>query len=224
MKSVLFLPILQQAASASLLSARQFTEGPDIGINGFSSIPGNGDATPAQQALFASAGRSSNTSTEASFPFSLDSPNENWTWRVNVTNVALPADLSPNGLENYSAAYLQWDLQWSGGRNLKEYLGPATGQDPTARASLCIKAQSYPVPSNVTSRYSADDNGNCSSVLGNECATAVADALGKQNSCSGLLAFAAGMAACQDSLGTGMSGGGGLQIGKLLHLKSLSAC
>lgn len=129
--------------------------------------PGSFTSSPTEQIeqLFEEAGRNPNDTVSATFPFQLGDQNPgNWTWRINISEVADPEDSSRH------AVNMQWDLQWPGTPDLKTYVEDS-GVNSTAGGGLCLgSVVVHLLPSNITSRYSESDQGNCSMVLGEACA------------------------------------------------------
>ena len=104
------------------------------------------------------AGRTPNKTSSASFNFF---PNEQWTWNVNITDVAVPYEYF--NTSDLHVVNTQWDLRWPGGGSLQSYMDRSGRND-----TLCLSATHIMLPSNVTKHYTAP--GNCSDVLGSECA------------------------------------------------------
>jgi hypothetical protein len=100
---------------------------------------------------------------------------ETWTWRTNVSNVAVPDALSYDGspLVDPTFVYSTYDLQWPGGGTLNEKLNQSGNRDSLGDpAPLCLTAFKLRVRSRYANQYEESDNGNCESVFGAECAAA----------------------------------------------------
>ncbi|GIZ43918.1 hypothetical protein CKM354_000712700 [Cercospora kikuchii] len=144
------------------------------------------------QVLFASANQHPNLTTSASFSFgtkqNLDD-DTTWNWRVNITNVDV-SPLSDRLAPGQHAANLAADLQWPGGGTFQSYLDRQQDKfgspNPIVQMEeLCLSSSSYSLPANITSRYSGDDDGNCTNVLGQECYASLLAARQDSGPCAG---------------------------------------
>ncbi|KAK1990871.1 hypothetical protein LX36DRAFT_737394 [Colletotrichum falcatum] len=95
---------------------------------------------------------------------------DEWTWRVNVTELTLPrlpSNLSSAGINQPSTYVTTYDLAWPAGGNVSTALRGSS-------SPFCVTAFDYPFPTNVTGLYRADDDGaDCGSVLGDDCLDAL---------------------------------------------------
>lgn len=118
---------------------------------------------------FVQAGRKPNDTAGVGF---YDPNGGYWIWRVNISNVAVPGS-------NQYAANAQYDLQWPFGGTLQSYLerfqeGGSTDNDET---DLCAYFSVFTLPQNITGRYMQSFNGNCSALLGDQCARSLSSSL-----------------------------------------------
>lgn len=130
--------------------------------------------TPAEEQLFVNAGRQPNETSSASFyfapgNFSNSDSDATWTWRVNISEVAVPDDAGSRVVNT------QWGLQWPGAGSLHSFVERA-GLVGNNHSGLCLAIARFGLPSNITSRYSQSDAGNCSAVVGSECLERFRDA------------------------------------------------
>ncbi|KAK1975904.1 hypothetical protein LZ30DRAFT_693255 [Colletotrichum cereale] len=96
---------------------------------------------------------------------------DEWTWRVNVTEFALPrlpANLSTAGINIPSTFATTYDLAWPTGGNISSALRGSS-------APFCVTAFDYLFPANVTGLFTADDanSTDCERILGEECMNAL---------------------------------------------------
>lgn len=159
---------LSSLVSANGLWARQSEPG-EFGAVGRWAPGSFGSSNPSQdEEIFEAAGRSPNMTSSATFKFApgnfsqLDGP-PSWTWRLNISQVADPEN------EGQQVINTQWDLQWPGGGSLQS-LARRADLNGSDGGGLCLALAELNLPSNITSRYSESDQGNCSMVLGEECA------------------------------------------------------
>lgn len=165
------------------------------------------NALPA--AARAAIGHHPNLTHSVSFPF--DGTDGSWTWRVNVTDLAVPnIGIEGLGHDNQTGDYsfsdgtrtilTQWDLQWPVAGGLEDYLYNHGG----INASLCYTSIALLFPPNVTKNYNSDaGNGDCTGLLGQECTTAVVNALSNMRSCSQGPSSIFQLDACQGTLNIG---------------------
>jgi hypothetical protein len=149
--------------------------------------PGPGDSSEALRA-FESAGQRPNWTDSVTFSRVSNNTPETWTWRINITDLTIPNDISELGSSSASyskgfhVANTQWQLQWpSSSGNSSE---PSSSDNLLSFLSernldIALNALSVFVPSNVTNQYNANDNGNCTSLLGSECTQAITREIGK---------------------------------------------
>jgi hypothetical protein len=163
--------------------------------------PGPGD-TPQILQAFEAAGRQPNASDVVIFSRSYNGKAEDWTWRINVTDLAIPDRTSDLGSSSASFARglhitnTQWQLQWPGSSDtLQSFL---SGRD----MEVTFNALSVLKPSNVTDAYNAGDKGNCTKLLGNECTQSITKAISEGSTLQILFP------ACQNTIGiNGFSAG-----------------
>ncbi|EGP85588.1 uncharacterized protein MYCGRDRAFT_94299 [Zymoseptoria tritici IPO323] len=133
--------------------------------------PGPANDPSALQAISA-AGRSPNLTDSVTFTRTFNGNSENWTWRINITSLAVPnTRIDDLGEDNTSANYsqglcianTQWELQWPGD-------SPTLGSFLQQRGmNLSVQTLLTVLPPNVTQSYNPTDNGDCTSVLGDSC-------------------------------------------------------
>lgn len=209
MKAFSILSSLLTLASANILQGRQAddqfsvpTQFGAIGGNGSGLITNTGSGTTTKNIdqLFEAAGRQANVSSPVTFDLSSSNGNRDnttgWTWRVNITDVAIPESYYPGTNQSLRAVNEQWELQWSAGGSLSSLLKEQSGFD--TNSSACLKATRYRMPANVTRKYSASDNGNCSAVLGDACAQRL-----RSVSCDDSFVRIANSDDCASTLGVG---------------------
>ncbi|KAI5366577.1 hypothetical protein Slin14017_G042170 [Septoria linicola] len=172
-------------AAATTITSRQ--EGPSlfapstlVGIGPGKVLNTQAGDENAQEEFFATAGHNLDLTTSVTFQYGTGgtaNDDNTWTWRVNIANVNLSpltkTATYPTFVKGKAATNLQFDLQWPGGGPLTSQLehqafesGFGNPLAPQTDTSLCASRLSYEMPANITSRSSASDNGNCSSVLG----------------------------------------------------------
>ena len=202
------------AAQSAIIERQNNVEFDTISGFGPGAIPATGENW-ADFALFAAAGRNPNISTSVNFSYA---DNEEWIWRVNITQVSLD-DFPNTSEEGLVATNLQFDLQWPGDGTLQSYLDSREGTgsaDPAlSEEPLCAGLWSWGVQANVSSRYSSNDNGSCTSVLGEQCAASVLAVMQEGQCGSG--SSISGLAGCEDTLDIRKTGGGST-LGTLLLL------
>lgn len=108
---------------------------------------------------------------------------EQWTWRVNITDIATsnfdnPNDMIGGGfagnLTDPTFTNVVYDFQWPGGDDLDTYLAAATDNATGVAGKLCYATLDLRgLPANVSNKYQESDNGNCNNVLGEECVNAL---------------------------------------------------
>jgi len=119
--------------------------------------------------VFDDAGRQPNATSSIDFERTFNSTQETWTWRVNVTEVAVPDNIYDIGKDtaNFSkglhVANTQWQLEWPGDEETLEEL--------LTKRNLSVTIFTYiaNVPSNITDNYKPEDNGDCKALLGDRC-------------------------------------------------------
>lgn len=118
---------------------------------------------------------------------------EQWTWRVNITNVNV-GDLPNNGayaengargfgqeLEDPHFVNVAYDFQWPEGGEIQDALnrtfsesGAHTSTGPGQLCAAYFNMQG--LPSDITNRYKESDNGDCTGVFGEDCVAAMLNA------------------------------------------------
>lgn len=89
-----------------------------------------------------------------------------WTWEVNVTNVAI-SDAEGSDPHVVNTVY---DIQWEGGNDLNTTLG--NNSQP-----LCATVISADFPTNVTAAYNSTSYGHCEVPFGETCADSIRSGL-----------------------------------------------
>jgi hypothetical protein len=142
------------------------------------------------------AGRHPNATSSVTFQRSYKNSLETWAWRINITDLAIPNN--PNQFGNSSAnaslglhvANTQWELTWpSGADNFTEFLNE---RNMSARFAAYLANK----PANITDRYNASANGDCTALLGKECLDAI-----KRSAGSTTTQDLVGNNECADTLG-----------------------
>ncbi|KAI0389069.1 hypothetical protein F5Y17DRAFT_463102 [Xylariaceae sp. FL0594] len=166
--------------------------------------PGN---TPEAISVFETAGRTPNATTSVSFEHPHNGSSEaGWTWRINVTEVAVPDDLSYLGLaspDNSSSLFsqglrvvnTQWQLGW-----------PRSDNDTSTFESFLLKRNTnasftslvITTSKKILESYDEGDNGDCTKVLGSDCAKTLTEAAAKDGLTGQLTALDD---ACEDVVG-----------------------
>lgn len=108
---------------------------------------------------------------------------EQWTWRVNVSDIATsnfdnPNDITGGGyagdLTDPTFTNVVYDFQWPGDDDLNTYLAEATDNATGVAGKLCYATLDLrDLPANVTNNYQESDNGSCNNVLGEDCVNAL---------------------------------------------------
>lgn len=182
-----------------------------------------------QRAVIGAASRNPNITSAVEFEYgsSTSGFSSPWIWRINVTNVLVDGLDDPyindTSSEPQYAASVQWGLEWPGGGEVQDWVSAQYPGDNRSASMperpLCIAAYSYRAPANLTSRYSSSDNGNCSSILGDQCYASFVRNIGA--TCEN--AFGAPgriLDGCEDSWNLRFFGGGG-GIGECRNLFAL---
>lgn len=157
--------------------------------------PGPG-GTPEAWRVSEAAGRQPNATKSVTFPRIYNNTSEAWTWRINITDMAVPNRISDLGLpsadfsQGLRVANTQWQLQWPGSSDsFQEFLRE---RNASARFMGIITNK----PSNITDHLKDSDNGNCTNVLGDECTRSLTQAVTKD----GPISYAT-LPGCDSSLG-----------------------
>ncbi|KAI1809060.1 hypothetical protein GGS20DRAFT_573731 [Poronia punctata] len=95
-----------------------------------------------------------------------------WTWRVNVSDFAVPNSKGSDGLDILQDPHIvdtSYDFTWSGGRNLGAFLKSTTD-------AFCIQnLDLLATPANISNTYTDDNthSTDCTPMLGADCVDAV---------------------------------------------------
>lgn len=151
--------------------------------------------------LLRTAGLTANITDSIAFNRTYNGTEEEWTWRINITDIAVPNNPFSFGFEDTSfsdglrVANTQWQLVWgSPGHSTLDSL--ARSRDATIRFSFLISNK----PSSILEEYSSDDGGDCAPILGEECTESL-----KRAASGGPVVFT-GLAGCDDILVTNDGG------------------
>jgi hypothetical protein len=163
--------------------------------------PGPGD-TPEILQAFEAAGRQPNVSDTVTFSRTHNGKAEDWTWRINITDLAIPDRTSDLGSSSASfsrglhVTNTQWQLQWPGSSDTLQTFLSERDMEVTFNALSVLK------PSNVTDAYNAEDKGECTKLLGSECTQSITKAISDGSTLQILFP------ACQNTIGiNGFSAG-----------------
>jgi len=105
---------------------------------------------------------------------------EEWSWRINVTNVPVSNQISQLGMEgadssdSHQVVNVQWQLGWPNDKNtsLQQYLA-----QKNTKASFGAMISNK--PTNVTNKYKNEDSGDCMPLLGEQCVQSLTQAASK---------------------------------------------
>lgn len=172
--------------------------------------PGPG-RTPEEWRVSEAAGRQPNATNSVTFMRTYNNTPETWTWRINVTDMAIPNQISDLGSPsaNFSqglhVANTQWQLQWPGNSDsFQSFLRERN-------VSVSFTALMTNKPSNITDRYNDADNGNCTNMLGDKCTQSLI-----QTAARGSPIGFATLEGCENTLAvSGGNQGGGTSFGKI---------
>nr|POF03852.1 hypothetical protein CFP56_21608 [Quercus suber] len=189
-------------AFALLTSAQQ-----EFGSVGLLS-PGDLGRTPEATQLVADLGRTPNATSYVTFNRTDDNMLETWGWRINITDIPVPNDphrfgeASADSSQGLHVTNMQWQLHWPGDDSgtFQSYLAERN-------ATLYSWDLRLTLPSNITSRINNQTNGNCSAILGDECATSLAQAASE-----GKNAFFNNLDGCAGTFDVGYHGGWGFGL------------
>ena len=126
------------------------------------------------------AGRHPNGTASTTFQRLVDDTSETWTWRVNITDIAVPNEpvnlgmSSANFSEHLHIVNTQWELQWPDGNNSSESF---TDYLRRIDSRAYFNAMILNLPSNITQAYSNQTNGNCTTILGDDCVRSIKSAV-----------------------------------------------
>ncbi|KAI0532632.1 hypothetical protein GGR58DRAFT_160605 [Xylaria digitata] len=87
-----------------------------------------------------------------------------WTWRINVTNIAATDADSPNATEDTNVVAATYDFTWPVDGNISAALDGSTS--PLCIASL---GELVDLPVNITNAYKEDTGSSCVPVIGQDC-------------------------------------------------------
>lgn len=140
-------------------------------------------------------GRTPNATTSVPFNRTYNGTIEQWRWRVNVTDIAVPDSISSIGRNDVNftqglrVANTQWQLEWpaSVGQTLE---GSLRARDGIAYFTALISNK----PWSITDGYSDDNDGDCAPILGEECVESLTEAASR-----GTVLFT-GLEGCEDTL------------------------
>jgi hypothetical protein len=156
--------------------------------------PGLGN-TPEPQGTVEAAGRQPNATNSITFTRTFNNILETWTWRINTTELAVPDPIYNLGKPdaNYSqglkVANIQWQLQWPGsGEEDGSFQSFLVTRNATALFSTVI----INLPSNITDRYQDGDNGDCATILSEECVQSLTDVASSRKGCENTLSVDVG--------------------------------
>ncbi|RAR16550.1 hypothetical protein DDE83_000115 [Stemphylium lycopersici] len=136
--------------------------------------PGIGN-TPEALQVSEDAGRKPNDTDLVAFTRMFNGTEEEWTWGINITSFRVPnriEDLGAphaNDSNGWYITNIQWQLGWPGdkGDSLQGYLA-----DRNMSASFgAMISNKFP---GLTEDYHADDNGDCTALLGDDCVRSLA--------------------------------------------------
>jgi hypothetical protein len=144
---------------------------------------------------FKSAGRDPNATSSITFTRKYNNTPEEWTWRVNITEVPWPdndwrGDPDSATFNNgWRVTNTQWELNWPGDSDtLGEYIREQ-------EVPIGVKILRTAVPSNVSDLYRKSDGGDCTPMLGEECVRSL------QSSTSSRGTGGRRLEGCEDSIG-----------------------
>lgn len=155
----------------------------------YSDVIGFGNAPLLAPILLQTAAESPDNTSSVTFSESFDGANnQTWSWRINITNVAVPNATVPYPGESPAitpdphVAYTTYDLSWPGSGTLNDQLADLVnsteGGNVLPETNLCVYvvgASSF--PSSIANKYSASENGGCSDTLGSQCVQSVLGAV-----------------------------------------------
>ena len=150
---------------------------------------GPGDSSDDVQRAVMEASQHPNATNEVQFQFTRpgasandqNSASNQWSWRVNITEINVGSLSSGPGYLHYSGDASEvhfvdtvYSLSWPGGGELSDELARVTNNASGSAGRLCATVLDLPdLPANITNQYDASDNGNCANVMGADCARAM---------------------------------------------------
>ena len=182
--------------------------------------PGGPSAVNASLKATELAGRHPNGTASTTFQRLVDETQETWTWRVNVTDIAVPNEptnlgmSSANSSEHLHIVNTQWELQWPDNNNASESF---TDFLRRIDSRAYFNAMILNLPSNITRAYSNQTNGNCTAVLGDDCVRSIESAASTGNYLK-----TSDLTGCASTLNVARPGtGADLGFGKIVGHKSV---
>ncbi|SMQ48383.1 unnamed protein product [Zymoseptoria tritici ST99CH_1A5] len=169
--------------TSNVIVAALLTALPVLGQNtGFYYEPtsAGGSGIDHNYALFTAAGESANNTRSVTFPgFS----GETWTWRVNISNVAVPDAIQAFPSEqpplvDPKIVYVTYDIQWPGAETLNEKINQSESDRNQGQGrEICMTAYDVDVRARYANQYKESDNGDCESIFGDNCTAGLMSAL-----------------------------------------------
>jgi hypothetical protein len=196
-----------------VLAAAQINNG--VAVVGVISAGGPSSANASTQATEL-AGRHPNGTTSIPFQRLVNDIQETWSWRVNITDIAVPNEPTNLGMSsaNYSEhlhmVNTQWELQWPDDNNASESF---TDYLERIDSRAEFNAMILHLPSNITHAYSNQTNGNCTTILGDDCVRSIESAAS-----TGGYITTSDLTGCTSTLDVARPGtGAGLGFGKIIQ-------
>jgi hypothetical protein len=143
------------------------------------------------------AARHPNATNAVTFNRTFDNKPETWTWRINITELAVPnvswqfGNASANSSLNHHVVNTQWQLQWLGSNASETFRDFLHSRNMTASFGAYIARK----PANITDRYDASANGDCTALLGKQCVESLQSTASSRDSPSFI-----NQAGCEDTL------------------------
>ncbi|CBX99621.1 hypothetical protein IAQ61_005125 [Plenodomus lingam] len=153
------------------ISASAQAEGNGWGVIGVNKA---GSGSDEAVRVFEDAGYSPNASDVVTFTQNFNNTAEEWTWRINVSEIAVPDNSQDLGLEraNFSeglhVAHTQWQLVWPGEED--DLLSFVKSRSVDSARFSAFMATVY---SNITDRFEDSDDGDCTPMLGERCVESI---------------------------------------------------
>lgn len=135
-----------------------------------------GTENPVGRKIYEDAGRNPNATDEIEFKRTYEENEETWTWRINISEVAVPDIPTQLGRDdaNYSMDHrvvnTQWQLGWPETED-DSFLDLLTDRE----IGVYFHTRILLLPTNVTDKYDENDNGDCVPMLGEGCTQRIAD-------------------------------------------------
>ncbi|KAF2845926.1 hypothetical protein T440DRAFT_482958 [Plenodomus tracheiphilus IPT5] len=124
--------------------------------------------------IYEEAGQNPNASDIVTFAQSFNNTPEDWKWRINISEIAVPNDLNDLGLANANfseglhVVHTQWQLEWPGEEDDLRSFIRSRNIDRLDFSALMAR-----VESNLTDHFEDSDNGDCTPMLGQRCIDAI---------------------------------------------------